>query len=99
MLESGKCMEVFQPDDGRQADILAAKSKAEFMKEKENIRWHYNQYVTTGAPWLSISVDAEIVLDPRKYATSKQPMPTKREILVKEHILEHEFITNNLSIV
>jgi hypothetical protein len=70
----------------------------EFMKEKENIRRHYNQYVTTGAPRLSISVDAEIVPDPRKYANSKQPMPNKREILVKEQILEHEFMTNSLNI-
>ncbi len=59
----------------------------------------YNRYVTTGAPRLSISIDVEIVPDPRKYANSIQPMSTEREILVKEQILEHEFITNNLNIV
>jgi hypothetical protein len=59
----------------------------------------YNQYVTTGATRLSISIDVEIVPDPRKPSNSKQPMPTEREILVKEQILEHDFITNNLNTV
>ncbi len=99
MLEIGKCTEVFQPGGGRRPDILIAKSKKEFMREKENISWHYNQYVTTGAPRLSISIDFEIVPDPRKYANSKQPMPIKREILVKEQVLEHKFTINNLNIV
>jgi hypothetical protein len=59
----------------------------------------YNRYLTTGAPRLSISIDVEIVPNPRKYANSKQPMPTEREILVKEQILEHKWTTNNLNIV
>ena len=90
MLEIGKCAEVFRPVGGRQPDILTAKSKAEFQKSKKNIILRYNRYVTTGAPRLSISIDVEIVPDPKKYANSKQPMPTEREILVKEQILEHE---------
>jgi len=61
MLEIGKCAEVFRPVGGRRPDTLTAKSKKEFMKEKENIRRHYNRYVTTGAPSLSISIDVEIV--------------------------------------
>ena len=99
MLEIGKCAEVFWPIGGRRPDILTAKSKKEFMREKENISRRYNRYVTTGAPRLSISIDVEIVPDPRQYANSKQPVPTEREILVKEQILEHEFTTNNLDIV
>jgi len=35
----------------------------------------------------------------RKYANSNKQMPSQREILVKEQILEHEFLTNNLNIV
>ena len=50
MLEIGKCVEVFRSIGGRQPDILPAKSKKEFMREKENIRRRYNRYVTTGAP-------------------------------------------------
>ena len=38
MLEIGKCAEVFRPIGGRRPDILTAKSKREFMREKENIR-------------------------------------------------------------
>jgi hypothetical protein len=37
MLEIGKCTEVFRPAGGQQPDILMAKSKKEFMREKENI--------------------------------------------------------------
>jgi hypothetical protein len=37
MLEIGKCAEVFRPVDGRQPDILTAKSKVEFQKTKKNI--------------------------------------------------------------
>ena len=99
MLEIGKYAEVFRPIGGRQPDILTAKSKVEFQKTKKNIILRYNRYVTTGAPRLSISIDVKIVPDPRKYANSKKPMPTEREILVKEQILEHEFTANNLNIV
>ncbi len=59
----------------------------------------YNWYVKTGAPRLTRSIDVEIVPDPRKYANSNKPIPSQREILVKEQILEQKFITNNLNIV
>jgi hypothetical protein len=44
----------------------------------------YNQYVKTGAPRLTISIDVEIIPDPRKYANSNKPMPSQSKILVKE---------------
>ena len=66
---------------------------------KKNILLRYNRYVKTGAPRLTISIDVEIILDPRKYANSNKPMPSQKEILVKEQILEHKFITNNLNVV
>jgi hypothetical protein len=50
MLEIGKCAEVFRPIDGRRPDLLPAKTKKEFMREKENIHRRFNRYVTTGAP-------------------------------------------------
>ncbi len=58
-----------------------------------------SKYVKTGAPRLTLFIDVEIVLDPRKYANSNKPMPSQRKILVKEQILEHKFITNHLNIV
>jgi len=81
------------------ARYIDSQVKSGVSENKKNIILRYYRYVTTGAPRLSISIDVEIVPDPRKYAKSKQPMPTEREILVKEQILEHEFTTNNLNIV
>jgi hypothetical protein len=54
--------------------------------------------VDSGAPKLTISIDVELVPDPRKYTNSGQAMPTAREIIVKEQLIEHEFVTNNLNI-
>ena len=80
------------------ARYIDSQVKSGVSENQKNIILRYDRYVTTGAPRLSISIDVEIVPDPRKYANSKQPMPTEREILVKEQILEHEFITNNLNL-
>jgi hypothetical protein len=44
----------------------------------------YNCYLKTGALRLTISIDVEIVPDPRKYANSNKPMPSQREILEKK---------------
>jgi hypothetical protein len=99
MLEIGKCNELFRPDHDSLPDILTAKSRIDFFMAKKNTLLQYNQYVKTGAPRLTISIEVEIVPDPRKYANSNKPMPSQREILEKEQILEHEFITNNLNIV
>ena len=77
MLEIGKCEEVFRPAGGRRPDILTAKSIVEFLKTKKNIILRYNRYLTTCAPRLSISIDVDILPDPRKYSNSKQPMPTE----------------------
>ncbi len=71
-------MEVFPPGCGCWPDILTGKSNQAFMKKKENISGHYNQHVTIGAPRFTISIDVEIVPDPRKHANSKKPMPTQR---------------------
>jgi hypothetical protein len=70
-----------------------------FSKAKKNIVLRYNCYVISGAPRLTVTIDIEIVPDQRKYANSNKRMPTKRDILVMEQILKHEFTTNNLNIV
>jgi hypothetical protein len=54
--------------------------------------------VNSGAPKLTISIDVELAMDPRKYTSSGQEIPTEREIIVKEQLLKHEFVTNNLNI-
>ncbi len=84
MLEIGKCNEEFRLDHSGLPDILTTKSRNDFFMAKKNILLRYNWYVKTGAPRLTISIDVEIAPDPRKYANSNKPMPSQREILVKE---------------
>ncbi len=55
--------------------------------------------MNSGAPKLTISIDVELALDPRKCTNSGQEMPTEKENIVKEQLLEHKFVTNNLSIL
>jgi hypothetical protein len=81
MLEIGKCNKVFRPDHGGLPDILTTMSRNDFFMTQKKIILQYNQYVKTGAPRLTISIDVEIVLDPRKNANSNKPMPSQREIL------------------
>jgi len=99
MLEIGRCKEVFRPKNGGLPDILTAKSKDMFTKARKNIVLRYNRYVLSGAPRLTVTIDTDIVPDPRKYANTNKRMPTKRDILIMEEILEFEFITNNINIV
>jgi hypothetical protein len=54
--------------------------------------------VNSGAPKLTIFIDVEIAPDPRKYTNSEQERPMERKIIVREQLLEHEFVTNNLNI-
>jgi hypothetical protein len=98
MLEIGKCKEVFQCVNGSQCELLRAKSKQEFLNSKKNMLLHYSRYVNSGAPKLTISIDVEIAPDPRKYTNSGQERPTERIIIVREQLLEHEFVMNNLNI-
>ncbi len=98
MLEIGKCKEVFQCVNGNQCELLRAKLKQEFLNAKKNILLRYSCYVNSGATKLTISIDVELAPDPRKHTNSGQEMPTENEIIVKEQLLEHEFVTNNLNI-
>ncbi len=59
---------------------------------------HYSCYVKSGAPKLTITIDVDIAPDPRKYTNSGQEMPSERENIVREQLLEHEYVTNNLNI-
>ncbi len=54
--------------------------------------------MNSGALKLTRSIDVELALDPRKYTNSGQEMPTEKEIIVMEQLLEHKFVTNNLNI-
>jgi hypothetical protein len=78
--------------------LFRAKLKQEFINAKTDILLHYSCLVNSGAPKLTISIDVELAPDPRKYTNSGQERPTKREIIVREQLLEHEFVTNYLNI-
>ncbi len=95
ILKIGKCKEVFQRVNGNQCELLRAKSKKDFFNAKKNKLLRYSRYVNSGAPKLTISIDVELAPDPRKYTNSGQEMPTEREIIVREQLLEHKFGTNN----
>jgi hypothetical protein len=47
---------------------------------------------------LTISISVELAPDPLRYTNSGWAMPTEREIFVKEQLIKHEFVTNNLNI-
>ncbi len=98
MLEIGKCKEVFRHVDGSQCELLRAKLKQEFLNVKKNTLLHYSGYMSSGAPKLTISINVELAPNPRKYTNSGQETPTEREIIVRELLLEHKFVTNNLNI-
>ncbi len=73
MLEIGKCKEVFQRVNGNQCELLKAKLEQEFLNAKKiKILLRYSRYVISGAPKLTISIDVELALDPRKYTNSGQ---------------------------
>ncbi len=98
MLEIGKCKEVFWRVDGNQCELLPAKSKKECLNAKKNILLHYSRYGNSGAPKLTISINVELAPDPWRYTNSGQAMPTEKEIIVKEQLIKHKFVTNNLNI-
>ncbi len=52
----------------------------------------------SGAPKLTITINVDIAPDPRKYTNLGQEMPSEREIMVKEQLLERKYVINNLNI-
>ncbi len=99
MLEIDKCNKVFRPDHGGLPDILPPSQGLIFL-------WQRKTYFCDTIDMLKLVHQDLLYIywcwnqtGSKKYANSKKLMPSQREILVKEQILEHEFITNNLNIV
>ena len=97
MLMVGKCDEVFRLSNNRVPDILSAQTKQEYNLVKKNILLRYNRYKNTNAPMLNITIETDLLPNPRKYLINTI-RPTNRMILLKEEILKHEFYTNSLNI-
>ncbi len=64
----------------------------------KKILLRYSFYVNSGAPKLTISIDVELALDPRRYTNLGQAMPTERKIIAKKQLIKHKFVMNNLNI-
>jgi hypothetical protein len=75
-----------------------AKTSNELNLAKENIQQRFKRFLKCGAAKLNIIIPTELVPNPKKYI-NKCNLPTKQSILVKEEILQHEFYTNNISVI
>ncbi len=98
MLMIGKCNEVFRPSNEKVLDLLSAKTSNKFKLAKENIQWWFKRFLKSGAAKLNIIIPTELVSNPKNYI-DKCNLPTKRSILAKEEILQHEFYTNNINVI
>ena len=79
--------------------MMTAKTKDEFKKACRSLNEKYWKYTRTSKATLpKISVDVVFVPDPRKYrGTPGQRLPTLREIIAKERILEFKNYMENLN--
>jgi len=96
MLSIGEAKKVFRD---QVCPMMTAKTKNEFMKAKRNINDKYNKYIKTSKAVLKLRRHVHFIPDPRKYnGTPGQKVPTVREILAKEKILqfEHEMESLNM---
>ena len=96
MLTIGKAKKVFRD---KVCPMMTAKTKDEFNKARRSLNKKYWNYTkTTKATLPKISADVAFVPDPRKYrGTPGQRLPTLREIIAKERILEFEHYMETLN--
>ena len=96
MLSIGEATKVFQ---NQVCPMMTAKTKSEFMTAKRNIHDKYLKYIKTNKAVLKLRRDVHFIPDPRKYnGTPGRKVPTMREILAREKILqfEHEMESLNM---
>ncbi len=94
----GKCNKVFWPCNDKVPDLLSAKTYNKFKLAKEKNQGWFKRYLKSSAPKLNITILTELVPNPKNYV-EKSNLPTKRIILVKEEILQHEFNTININVI
>jgi hypothetical protein len=96
MIMIGEAKKVFHD---KVCPIMSAKTKDEFKKARKRLNdkyWHYTRTSKATLPTLSDNV--AFVPDPRKYRRSPgQRLPTFREIIAKERILEFEHYMETLN--
>lgn len=97
MIEIGKAVEVFRETKDDVSNMLKAKSEEEFNAAKQNIDRRYNYHRNLGYPVLqNFNVDAQLIPIPKLHSLDK--CPTKRQIIVKEQILQFEHNLADLNI-
>ena len=96
MLTIGEAKKVFRD---KVCPMMTAKTKDEFNKARRSLNKKYWNYTKTSKATLpKLSVDVAFVTDPRKYrGTPGQRLPTLREIIAKERILEFEHYMETLN--
>lgn len=96
MLTIGEAKKVFRD---KVCPMMMAKTKDEFNKARRSLNVKYWNYTKTSKATLpKLSVDVAFVPDPRKYrGTPGKRLPTLREIIAKERILEFEHYMETLN--
>ena len=96
MLMIGEAKKVFRD---KVCPMMTAKRKDDFKKARRSLNEKYWKYTRTSKATLpKLSVDVAFVPHPRKYrGTPGQRLPTLREIIAKERILEFEHYMETLN--
>ena len=96
MLRIGEAKKVFRD---QVCPMMTAKTKNEFINAKKKINEKYWNYIKTSKAVLKLRRNVHFIPDPRKYnGTPGRKVPTMREILAREKILqfEHEMESLNM---
>jgi len=100
MLRIGKAKEVFRESKKGLDYLLSTKTKDELYNELRNIRERFNRHRRSGKAMLdNFNVHTEIIPDGVRYGGDKNlKQPTKREVLLKEGILNFEQYQSSLNV-
>ena len=95
MLSIGEAKKVFRD---QVCPMMTEKTKSEFMNAKKKINEKYWNYIKTSKAVLKLRRHVNFIPDPRKYnGMTGQKVPTVREILAKEKILQFEYEMESLN--
>ena len=95
MISIGEAKKVFRD---KVCPMMTAKTKSEFVKAKRTIDRRYLRHINAAKPVLKLTKDVYFIPDPRKYKGSPGPkLPTIREILAREKILQFEHDMESLN--
>ena len=95
MVTIGQAKKVFRDEV---CPMMTAETKADFQKAKKRINERYTRYIRTAKPVLKLRKDVYFIPDQCHYNGSHgQKVPTVREILTRENILQFEHDMESLN--